>query len=240
MTPRLSYLPVCFLTVFAFGTAKAPAAAALHFGLGLSAQDPKPKVDPIDAEKEKMRLKDVEGWKKLQVKSLDEVIDVKKATQPLELPAEITEDEKTKMADLLDRAKKGAGGAATGRHLRSLEKMGWPALWFLCNHLREINYKDPDEAFFGYQVNQTMSAITMGVNTGYVAVTIGEPMDPRIAQWNSMTVAQWQAGVRTQWPTREKFAEYIKNRKAKKDAELEGDKPEEPKKKEPARDPAKG
>jgi hypothetical protein len=224
MIPRFQHVSVCLLTTLALGTSDCLAATtAPDLGLALCAQDPKPKsVDPIDAEREKMRLKDVEGWKKLQVKSLDDVLDVKKATQPLELPAEITEEEKTKMAELLQRAKDGEGGAATGRSLRALEKIGWPVLWFLANHLREINYKDPTEAFFAYQLNATMQNITMGVNTGYVAVEIGEPMDPRKAQWNAMTVSQWQLGIKAQWPTREKFAEYIKNRKAKRDAELEG------------------
>jgi len=245
MTPRLHHVSVCFLTALALGTGDSLAATSAP-DLGLVAQDPKPKaVDPIEAEKEKMRLKDVEGWKKLQVKSLDEVLDVKKATQPLELPAEITEEEKAKMAELLQKAKDGEGGAATGRNLRALEKMGWPVLWFLANHLREVNYKDPTEAMFAYQLNMTMQNITLGVNTGYVAVDVGEPMDPRKAQWNAMTVAQWQGGIKAQWPTREKFAEFIKNRKAKRDAELEGDKglegdKKDDKKKGETKEPGKG
>ena len=59
--------------------------------------------------------------------------------------------------------------------------------------------------------------------TPYVAVEVGEPMDPRKAQFNALTVQEWQRGVKQFWPTKEKFEEYIKNRKAKKDAELEGD-----------------
>lgn len=247
MTKPFRLVPICFLTAVALGTSDGFAATpAPTLGLSLVAQDPKPKVDPIDAEKEKLRLKDVEGWKKLQVKSLDEVLDVKKATQVLEYPAEITEEEKTKMADLMQRARDGAGGVRTGRNLRELEKMGWPALFFIANQLREINYKDPEDAMFGMQLNATMQNITLGVNTGYVAVEVGEPMDPRKAQWNAMTVSQWQLGIKAQWPTREKFAEFIKNRKARRDAELEGkdaledDKKKGDKKDPPKKEPGKG
>ena len=192
--------------------------------VGPEQSPPKPANDVLDAEKEKLRMKDVEGWKKLQVKSLDQVVDVKKTTAPLEVPASITDEEKTKVADLLQKAKDGSGGARTGRALREIEKMGFPGLILLINHLREIDYKNPDEAMFGYQVNMTLQSITLGVNTGYVAIEVGEPMDPRKAQWNALTVAQWQAGVKSWWPTREKFDEFVKNRKLKKDAELEGDK----------------
>ena len=187
-------------------------------------QDPaKPKDELLDAEREKLRMKDVEAWKKLQVKSLDDVIDVKKTTQPIEVPASITEEEQTKVKELLQKAKDAGGGARTGRALREIEKMGYPGLVLLVNELREIDYKDTDSSMFGMQLNQTLTNITLGVNTGYVAIEIGVPMDPRKAQWNARTVQQWLQGVASQWPTREKFDEYIRARKAKKDAELEGE-----------------
>ncbi len=190
-------------------------------------QDPKPPAnDILDAEREKLRMKDVEGWKKIQVKSLDQVLDVQKATAAVELPVSVTDAEKTKLTELMAKAKDSGGGAKTGRALREMEKMGYPALLFLINHLREIDYKDPDSSMFGMQINNSLTAITMGVNTGYVAIEVGEPMDPRKAQWNAQTVQQWLSGVNNEkalWSTREKFDEYIAKRKAKKDAELEGD-----------------
>jgi hypothetical protein len=214
------------------------------------AQDPKPqpptKLDPVlEAEKEKLRMKDVEAWKKLQVKSLDQVMDVKKATQAMEIPATITEAEKTKVEELLAKAKDGGGGAKTRRAFREMEKLGggYPALVVLINHLREIDYKDPDSAIFGMEINMTLQNITGGVNTGYVAIEVGEPMDPRKAQWNAMTVQQWLNALRGEgpWTTREKFDTYVAKRKAKKEAELEqemggGEKKDE-KKAEPPKKP---
>jgi hypothetical protein len=47
-------------------------------------------------------------------------------------------------------------------------------------------------------------------------------MDPRKAQWNAKTVREWVNAVKAQWPTRDKFDEFITKRKAKKEAELEG------------------
>lgn len=186
-------------------------------------EPPKPANDGLDAEREKLRMKDVEGWKKLQVKSLDDVLDVKKATQPLPVPASITEAEQKQVAELLQKARDGGGGARTGRALREIEKLGYPALVLLVNQLREIDYKDPDSAMFGMQINMSLTNITLGVNTGYVAIEVGEPMDPRKAHWNARTVQEWLRGVQTQWSTREKFDEYVAKRKARKEAELEGE-----------------
>ncbi|MBL8754845.1 MAG: hypothetical protein JNK15_16185 [Planctomycetes bacterium] len=225
---------VISLVLSALALPGAAATTPAHLFQDPAKQDPAKKADELlEAEKEKMRLKDVEGWKKLQVKSMDQVIDVKKATQPLEYPASITEEEKTKLASLLEKAKDGGGGARTGRALKEMEKMGYPAVLFLINQLREIDYKSTDDAFWGYQLNQKLSDITMGINAGYVAVELGDQMDPRKAQWNAMTVQQWINQIKTHWPTREKFDEFITKRKAKKTAELEqaeGGGTEEPKK----------
>ena len=210
------------------------AALALTLATASVAQDTKPQkpVDPV-AEREALRMKDVEAWKKLQVKSLDQVLDVKQATKPLELPASVTPEELATMNDLLQKARDGGGGARTGRALREFEKMGHPALCFLVNQLREVNYKDPTDAMFGMQLNMTLQNITLGVNTGYVAIDPGEPMDPRKAQWNAMTVAEWQKAVTTFWPTKEKFEQFVRERKAKRDAELN------PEGKDAPRDPPK-
>lgn len=189
-------------------------------------QDPPPaKVtnDVLDAEKEKLRMKDVEGWKKLPITKMDQVFDVKKNTQPLELPASITEEEKKKFDELMTKAKDGGGGAKTNRALSQIEKMGYSGLVMLINQLREIDYKDTDSAVFGMQLNASLTGITMGANTGYVAIEVGEPVDPRKAHYNAMTVQEWQRAVKTQWPTKEKFEEYIKARKLRKEAELEGE-----------------
>src|SRR5262245_46779517 len=156
---------------------------------------PAPTKEQLDKEREALRMKDVEAWKKMQVKSRDDVMDVKKQTQPLELPASITDADKTKMAELLQKAKEAGGGAATGRALKQLEKMGHPAIFFLVNALREVDYKNVDESMFAMQINQTLTNITMGVNTGFVPPDLGEPMDPRKAQWNARTVREWQKDV---------------------------------------------
>ena len=210
-----------------------PHARAMNTAAAVRFQDPK-KQDPpkekgkseadalLEAEREQLRMKDVAEWKTLKVKSLDEVLDVKKATQPLEVPAAVTEEEKKAVTDALNAAKEAGSGARRGRELRKLEKIGWPAMVFLINELREVDYKDTDASMWGQEINTTLSNITMGVNTGYVPPILGEPMDPRMAQYNAMTVKEWINAVKNQWPTREKFDEFIARRKAKKEAEMEG------------------
>lgn len=220
----------------------APVAAFLFAGNAVcqeKKQDPPAKStnDILDAEKEKLRMKDVEGWKKLPIKSMDQVFDVKKGTQPLELPASITEEEKAEFTKLIATAKEGMGGARTGKALKKIEKMGYSGLVLIINELREIDYKDTDSAAFGMQLNASLTTLTMGVNTGYVAIETGEPVDPRKAHYNALTVQEWQRAVKQQWPTKEKFEEYVKARKLKKETELEtelggGEKKDEPKKKE--------
>ena len=233
-------------------TAASPLAALLQQGKEEpKTQDPKKepaKLDPVlEAEKERLRMKDVEAWKKQQIKSLDQVMDVKKTTLPVEVPATITDAEKAKIDELFAKAKDGGGGARTKRAFREMAKVGggYPALVMLINHLREIDYKDPDSATFGMEINTTLSEITGGVNTGYVAIPIGEPMDPRMAQWNARTVEQWLNSIRGEgpWTTREKFDAYVAKRKAKKEAELEaemgggGGEKKDAKKEEPAKKP---
>jgi hypothetical protein len=196
-------------------------------------QDPKPAPapvkpldktkDPLAEEKEKLILSQLDGWKTVKIKSLDEVVDPKKTTTPLEYPATVTDEQKAKMGELLQKAKDGQGGASTNRALKELRKMGLPALFFLANQLREINYKDADDSMWAFQLNQSMQEILMGVNVGYAAVEIGESIDPRKAQWNSMTVKNWHDAIKSRWDTQEKFDTFIKNRKAKKDADLEGE-----------------
>ena len=230
---------LCLVSALALCPGDATAAApALRPCPEFQTQDPPKPKSPIDldAEREKLRTKDVEAWKKLPVKTMAEVVDPKKETEPLEMPDSVTAEERTKMDELLKKAKDGGGGAKTGRALRELEKMGYPALIYIINLLREIDYKNTDAALWGMQLNTTLQNITMGVHTGYVAIDLGEEMDPRKAQWNAKTVKEWIGAVKVQWPTREKFDDFIAKRKANKDAELEGG----GEKKDEKKDPAKG
>lgn len=179
-----------------------------------------------------MRETGTQAWKKLQVKSMAEVVDPKKETDPLEFPDSITAEEKTKMEELMKKSK-GGSGARADRALRELEKMGYPAMLIIINELREVDYKNTDSALWGMRLNTTLQNITMGVHTGYAAVDLGEEMDPRKAQWNAKTVREWVQAVKAQWPTREKFDDFITKRKAKKDAELEGGGEKKEEKKDP-------
>jgi hypothetical protein len=202
----------------------APAAApALRLCPEFQTQDPPKPKTPADlqAEREKMRETGTEAWKKFPVKSMAEVVDPKKECDALEIPDSVTAEEKTKMEELMKKAKDGSGARAD-RALRELEKMGYPAMLVIINQLREIDYKNTDAALWGMRLNTTLMNITMGVHVGYAAVDLGEEMDPRKAQWNAKTVREWVNAVKAQWPTRDKFDEFITKRKAKKDAELEG------------------
>src|SRR5262245_15976448 len=188
-----------------------------------SPQDPPKQKSEADlrAEREKMRETGTEAWKKFKVGSMAEVIDPKKESEPLEIPDTVTAEEKTKLEELMKKERDGSGARAD-RARREMEKLGYAAMLIIINQLREIDYKNTDAALWGMRLNTTLQNITMGVHTGYAAVDLGEEMDPRKAQWNSKTVSQWVQAIKVQWPTREKFDDYIAKRKAKKEAELEG------------------
>ena len=202
----------------------APAAKPASAPASAPASGGKPVKDALAEEREKLVLKDLDAWQKIAIKSLDQVLDVQKATKPLAYPDEITVVQQKALADLFTEAKDGGGGARTGRALRKMEAMGFPALFFLINTLREINYRDYDSLVMANQLNMTLSNLTLGINTGFVPVEAGPDsgkLDPRIAQWDALTVERWIAGALAQWPTKAKFDEYIVKRRAKKDAELD-------------------
>src|SRR5262245_34085474 len=127
MTP----LPVlCLVSALTLCLGDAPAASpALRLCPEFQTQDPPKPNTPVDyqAEREKMRVTGTEAWKKEPVKTMAEVVDVKKTTEPLTVPDSITAEEKTKLTELLKKAKEGSG-ARSDRALREAEKMGFPAL----------------------------------------------------------------------------------------------------------------
>jgi hypothetical protein len=179
----------------------------------------KPDDDILKAEREKMMLRDLEAWKKLQVKSLDEVIDVKKTTKAVAYPETVTDADKAKLTELFTKAKEAGGGVRTTRNLREMKKLGHSALLFLINQLREIDYKNADEMMFAWEINQTLRDLTLGANAGYVPINPGEEVDPRKSQWNAMTVKAWLDSAEKWWPTKEKYEEALKKKKAQREAE---------------------
>jgi hypothetical protein len=185
------------------------------------------KSDAIADERTRLQQKEFDAWMKLGTKSLADVLDPKKVTQPLDFPPEVSDDDKKKLASLYQEAKDGGGGARSVKLLKEIGKMGVGGLYHLINQLREIDYKNYDDVVWAEQINMQLLELTMGVNTGFVPVEAGpdpNKLDPRIAQWDALTVEKWIGGAKTQWPSKAKWDEFIANKKAKKDKELdEGD-----------------
>jgi hypothetical protein len=162
------------------------------------------------------------------VHTLGQVTDVKATTRPLAYPPEVDAGQLHELDQLFAQARAGGGGARTGRALRAMGKMGVGGLYYLINQLREIDYRNYDEVVWAGQLNLSMLDLTLGVNTGFVPVEAGDDptkLDPRIAQWDAMTVEKWMGCAKNQWSSKAKWDEYIADRKARKDKELEeGDK----------------
>ena len=161
-----------------------------------------------------------DAWQRLRTRSLAEVPDV--SSTPLVLPAEITAAELATMAALYGEAQGGGGGARTGRALRKIDAMGFAGVWFLIDRLRAIDYRDHEGLQWAQIPNLCLTDITCGVHAGFVPVADGpEPgkVDPRLARWDAETVAVWCRGAELLWPTKARFDEFVRQRKAECDAE---------------------
>ena len=83
------------------------------------------------------------------------------------------------MTELLDEVQ--YGGAKAPHAKVELEEMGHKAIAGIVNRLREINYLDSWESMYAWELNKILEAMTIGMNVGFVAIEIGEDIDPRKA-----------------------------------------------------------
>ncbi|MCB9878228.1 MAG: hypothetical protein H6835_11575 [Planctomycetes bacterium] len=97
------------------------------------------------------------------------------------------------------------GGKAHVEAQEALEQLGYPALFAILERLRELDYRDADDAAFGFQLNQLLERVTGGLNTRYAPVEADEQIPPAKAQWNAKTVLTWSQ-LFSLWPDEAAFA----------------------------------
>ncbi|MBK8100098.1 MAG: hypothetical protein IPK26_23595 [Planctomycetes bacterium] len=152
-------------------------------------------------------------WQNSKITTMDQVFDPKAGTTPIAWPAEVGEADQKKITDLLEDVR--GGGKAAIAAKRELSAIGFHAIVGMANMLREIDYKNGDEAFIAWELNKLLEEMCEGLNVGFVTVDPGEDMDPRKADWNAKTAKAWNTQV-ARWQNEATFKDAMKARRQKK------------------------
>ena len=100
------------------------------------------------------------------------------------------------------------------RHIRAknaLAEAGYPALFAILERLHGLDYRNAEDAAFGFELNKVIEDITGGLNARYSAVQAGEEVHPAKAQWNTKTVNAWMVTF-AKWPDEAAFTKAKKER----------------------------
>lgn len=96
------------------------------------------------------------------------------------------------------------GGIRSIRAKAKLVKAGYSGLFGIIDTLSKLDYRQPGDAAFGFELNKALEDITGGLNARYAAVQADEEMDPAKALWNTKTVGAWMKLAAT-WPDEAAF-----------------------------------
>ena len=127
-----------------------------------------------------------------QTTSMAEVFDAK-SLGDVTWPASATEQVQTEISDLLDSISE--GGLAGIRAKPKLEKIGYHSIFGIIDRLRGIDYSLSEENMTAWELNKVLERILAGLNTGFAAVSVGEDLDPRKADWNAKTTRAWHRWI---------------------------------------------
>ena len=97
------------------------------------------------------------------------------------------------------------------------KRQGYAGLFAILERLHGLDYRNADDAAFGFELNKMIEEITGGLNARYAAVQAGEDVHPAKAQWNTKTVKAWMSTF-AKWPDEAAFKKAKKDR-AKKNAD---------------------
>ncbi|HIE71724.1 MAG TPA: hypothetical protein EYP98_16955 [Planctomycetes bacterium] len=106
------------------------------------------------------------------------------------------------------------GGIRSIRAKAKLVKAGYAGLFGILEALQKLDYKQPGDGAFGFELNKALEDITGGLNARYAAVQADENMHPAKALWNTKTVGAWMR-VFAKWPDEASFRK-TKSDRAKK------------------------
>jgi hypothetical protein len=172
-----------------------------------------PAPEPAEAAaKEKAKPAPETAAKPKEIKTAEDVFNPKTALQPLEWPEYVSADDRAVVMQLLEDVEN--GGAPGIKAKTALEQMGHKALAGIINKLREVDYTDAWESQHAYELHQLLGVMTIGMNVGFKAVEADAEIPLETADWNARTAKAWQDLLKRH-PTKEEFAKWIAERKAK-------------------------
>lgn len=198
------------------GAAAAPAAgkpADASAGPGETAPA-LPPAEPADADPTRPKR----PWEK--IKGIHSMADVRDPTSYPEVvwPATTDDAKKAMIRELCDDVVN--GGVSGMRAKPKLAEIGHEALFGIVEKLRTLDYKSETGNGYGFEFNKLLEEMTAGQNAGFELVEVGEPIDPRKAEYNTMTVGAWRRML-DKFPDAESFK---KDRTARLKKQAEADK----------------
>ncbi|MGK0299189.1 MAG: hypothetical protein ACI89X_000050 [Planctomycetota bacterium] len=112
----------------------------------------------------------------------------------------------TKKAEIMELAGKldVDGGIGSIRAKAKLVNQGYYGLFGILETLSKLDYRQPNDGAFGFELNKAIEDITGGLNAGYAAVQADEEMHPAKALWNTKSVNAWMKVLKT-WPDEATF-----------------------------------
>lgn len=103
------------------------------------------------------------------------------------------------------------GGLPSIRAKAKLVQEGYAGLFGLLEILNKLDYRQPGDGAFGFELNKAIEEITGGLNAGYAAVQADEVMHPAKALWNTKTAGAWMK-VFAKWPDEATFTDKKRER----------------------------
>ena len=174
---------------------------------------PAPKADAVP-----MPDGPTEPWMR-QKRPWETLADAKSAAElygDVKWPESIDDAEKAAIMSIAEDLDK-YGGRPHIRAKGKLVEKGYAGLFGILERLHSIDYRDADDAAFGFELNKMIEQITGGLNARYAAVQAGEDVHPAKAQWNTKTVKAWMS-MFAKWPDEAAFKKSKKER-AKRNAD---------------------
>lgn len=203
--------------------AEADALAKELAGGTTEGDDTDAKTDAKSTEKEKVAAKPEP--KPDQPLTAADVFDPR-TLEPLAYPADLDDALRQEIESLCADVRH--GGRSGIKAKARLEEIGHPAIVGVVNAYSKIDFKDPDQAMYAFELNKLLTnAFGAGViSTNFKQTQMGDPIPLETADWNAQTVKAW----RRFWEMnsdKDKWENLVKARKEGKkpsDTEKDGDK----------------
>ena len=171
-------------------TAKSPAAPTGKPGTKPTEQAAAPNAPAKTAQAPAGSTGPRKPWENIKgITSLADVSDPRSFPEVV-WPASIDDAKKTEVRRLCDEVQR--GGATGTRAKQRLGELRFEAMFAVVEKLRDLDYRLPEDSMAALEFNKLLEEVTGGLSAGFAAVEAGERIDPRKAEYNTLTVGKWR------------------------------------------------